>query len=100
MIPEITTTDLAAKLNSEEQFILLDVRELQELAYAKLTDSRLEVAPMSRLAEEGLNALSESAKIARRDDLRHVSSRQPQWAGRRVAVSTGMEKCLQRSRRD
>ena len=62
MIPEITTTDLAAKLNSDEQFILLDVRELEELTYAKLTDSRLEVAPMSRLAEEGLNALSESAR--------------------------------------
>ena len=62
MIPEITTTDLAAKLNSEEQFILLDVRELDELNYAKLTDSRLEVTPMSRLAESGTEALSESAK--------------------------------------
>ncbi|HRQ33803.1 MAG TPA: rhodanese-like domain-containing protein [Anaerolineales bacterium] len=62
MIPEITTTDLAAKLNSDEQFILLDVRELEELTYAKLTDRRLEVTPMSRLAEEGLNALSESAR--------------------------------------
>ena len=62
MIPEITTTDLAAKLNSDEQFILLDVRELQELDYAKLTDSRLEVTPMSRMAEIGTDALSESAK--------------------------------------
>lgn len=63
MIPEITTTDLAAKLNSDEQFILLDVRELEELTYAKLTDRRLEVTPTSRLTEEGLNALSESAKL-------------------------------------
>ena len=62
MIPEITTTDLAAKLKSDEKFILLDVREPVELGYAKLTDSRLEVAPMSRLAEDGLDALSESAK--------------------------------------
>ena len=62
MIPEITTTDLAAKLNSDEKFILLDVRELQELDYAKLTDRRLEVAPMSRMAEIGTDALSESAK--------------------------------------
>ncbi|MBE7534445.1 MAG: hypothetical protein HS124_01770 [Anaerolineales bacterium] len=62
MIPEITTINLAAKLKSEDNFILLDVRELDELNYAKLTDRRLEVAPMSRLAEEGLNALSESAK--------------------------------------
>lgn len=62
MIPEITTTDLAAKLKTDEQFILLDVRELRELEYAKLTDSRLEVTPMSRLAEAGTDALPESAK--------------------------------------
>jgi len=62
MIPEITVNELSQKLNSEEKFILLDVRELTELDYAKLTDSRLEVTPMSRLAREGTQALSESAK--------------------------------------
>lgn len=62
MIPEITTTDLAEKLKSKDKFILLDVRELRELEYAKLTDSRLEVAPLSRLAEAGIDALPESAK--------------------------------------
>jgi len=62
MIPEITTTDLAEKMKSDEKFILLDVRELHELDFAKLTDIRLEVTPMSRLAEEGLDALSESAR--------------------------------------
>ena len=62
MIPEITVTELSEKFNSEENFILLDVRELHELDYAKLTDNRLQVTPMSRLAREGLNALSESAK--------------------------------------
>jgi rhodanese-related sulfurtransferase len=62
MIPEITVTDLAAKLKSEDVFILLDVRELNELEYAKLTDGRLESAPMSRLAQAGTDALSESAK--------------------------------------
>lgn len=62
MIPEITTTDLAEKLKTAEKFILLDVRELQELDYARLTDSRLEVTPMSRLAREGTDALSESAR--------------------------------------
>jgi len=61
MIPEITVNELSQKLNSEEKFILLDVRELTELDYAKLTDSRLEVTPMSRLAREGTQALSESA---------------------------------------
>jgi rhodanese-related sulfurtransferase len=62
MVPEITVTDLSEKLNSEDAFILLDVRELNELDYAKLTDSRLEVTPMSRLSREGTNALSESAQ--------------------------------------
>ena len=62
MIPEITVTELSEKLKSEDVFILLDVRELNELEYAKLTDSRLEVTPMSRLAQEGPGALSEAVK--------------------------------------
>jgi rhodanese-related sulfurtransferase len=60
MYPEITVTELSEKLKSDDKFILLDVRELTELNYAKLTDSRLEVTPMSRLAQEGPSALSES----------------------------------------
>jgi rhodanese-related sulfurtransferase len=62
MIPEINVNELSQKLQSDEKFILLDVRELNELDYAKLTDSRLEVTPMSRLAREGTKALSESAQ--------------------------------------
>ena len=62
MIPEISVNELSEKLKSEDTFILLDVRELQELDYAKLADSRLEVTPMSRMAREGTDALSESAK--------------------------------------
>jgi rhodanese-related sulfurtransferase len=62
MIPEITVTELSEKLKSEDKFILLDVREPQELNFAKLADSRLEVTPMSRLAREGTSALPESAK--------------------------------------
>jgi rhodanese-related sulfurtransferase len=62
MIPEITVTQLSEKLRSEDTFILLDVRELHELNFAKLKDGRLEVAPMSRLAREGASALPESAK--------------------------------------
>lgn len=62
MLPEITVTDLFEKLKSEENFILLDVREPHELDYAKLTDRRLEVTPMSSLAREGTKALSESAQ--------------------------------------
>ncbi len=62
MYPEITVTELGEKLKSEEKFILLDVRELSELEYAKVTDNRLEVVPMSRLAREGIKAMSESAQ--------------------------------------
>ena len=62
MFPEITIAQLSEKLKSEDKFILLDVREFSELDYAKLTDSRLEVTPMSRLAREGTNALSETAQ--------------------------------------
>jgi rhodanese-related sulfurtransferase len=62
MLPEITVTDLSEKLKSKEAFILLDVREPDELDYAKLNDSRLEVTPMSRLAREGTQALSNSAQ--------------------------------------
>lgn len=62
MFPEITVTQLSEKLKSEDSFILLDVRELHELDYAKLTDNRLEITPMSRLSQEGTKALSESAQ--------------------------------------
>jgi rhodanese-related sulfurtransferase len=62
MFPEITVTELAEKLKSEDAFILLDVRELTELDYAKITDNRLKVTPMSRLAQVGTDALPESAR--------------------------------------
>ena len=62
MIPEITVTELGEKIRSEEKFILLDVRELPELAQAKIEDSRLEVLPLSRLANEGVEALPEAVK--------------------------------------
>src|SRR5512138_638160 len=62
MIPEINVTNLSEKLNSDDQFILLDVRELNELDSAKLTDRRLEVTPMSQLAQQRTKALSEAAQ--------------------------------------
>jgi len=62
MLPEITVTELAEKLKSEDPFILLDVREPHELNFAKVSDGRLEVTPMSRLAREGTKALSEAAQ--------------------------------------
>lgn len=61
-ISEITVEELAKKLKSQDQFILLDVREPSELEQARITDARLEVVPMSRLGREGIGALSESAQ--------------------------------------
>jgi rhodanese-related sulfurtransferase len=63
MIPEITVTELANKLKSQEQFILLYVRELLELDQARLTDGRLEVVPMSLLSNQGMGALPESVRL-------------------------------------
>ena len=63
MLPEITVSELSGKLNSDDKFILLDVREPHELNFAKVSDSRLEVTPMSRLAREGTKALSDSAQV-------------------------------------
>ena len=62
MLPEISVTDLSEKLKSQDTFILLDVREPDELNYARVNDSRLEATPMSRLAREGTKALSNSAQ--------------------------------------
>ena len=62
MIPEITVTELDEKLKSDDKFVLLDVRELSELDHAKVTDSRLEVTPMSRLGSEGVVVFSESVQ--------------------------------------
>ncbi len=62
MLPEITVIQLGEKLKSDEKFILLDVRELPELAQAKVDDPRLEVVPTSRLAGEGLEALSDAVR--------------------------------------
>jgi rhodanese-related sulfurtransferase len=59
MFPEITVKELDEKLKSEEKFVLLDVRELDELDFAKIEDPRLEVTPMSSLSSEGTKALSD-----------------------------------------
>ena len=56
-IPEITPKDLAARLQTPDDFILLDVRESWELARARLDDKRLFVVPLSRLGREGTAAL-------------------------------------------
>ena len=49
-IPGISPRDLAVKLKSESSFVLLDVRELWEVSYARIDDPRLVILPISQLA--------------------------------------------------
>jgi rhodanese-related sulfurtransferase len=61
-IPEIDVHQLALKLQSDESFVLLDVREAWELDQAMIVDSRLKVVPMSRLAQLGVDAFPEEVR--------------------------------------
>ncbi len=60
--PEITAEELGEKLKSSENFILLDVREREEFERAKISDARVTLAPMSKLARAGVHALPESVR--------------------------------------
>ena len=55
-VPEVDVHELARKLQTDEPFVLLDVREAWELDQAMIVDSRLKVVPMSRLAQLGADA--------------------------------------------
>ena len=56
-VPEVGVHELARRLQLDEAFILLDVREASELDYAMIVDSRLKVVPLSRVAQLGIEAL-------------------------------------------
>jgi len=58
--PDISVNEVAIKLESEEDFILLDVREYIEQNYARISDSRVLSLPLSQLANEGLTTLLEN----------------------------------------
>ena len=59
-LPQVSVHDVAEKLRQRRQdglpFILLDVREPDEYAYANL-DGEVEYAPLSSLAQQGAAAL-------------------------------------------
>ena len=61
-LPEIDVKTLADKLKSEEGFVLMDVREADELLRAKISDSRLAHVPLSRIAAQGVSALPQSVQ--------------------------------------
>ena len=61
-VPEIDVRELARKLQSDELFVLMDVREAWEFDQAMIVDSRLNVVPMSRLVQLGFEALPENVQ--------------------------------------
>jgi rhodanese-related sulfurtransferase len=61
-VPEVDVHELARRLQSDESFVLLDVREAWELDQALIDDSRLKVVPVSRLAQLGAEALPEEVQ--------------------------------------
>jgi rhodanese-related sulfurtransferase len=58
-VPGLSVQELAQKRDNDEDFILLDVREPNELLYAHLGDDVL-TAPLSELARQGPEALPEA----------------------------------------
>ena len=57
VVPEIDVNALAEKLKSDEDFVLLDVREGWELDRARIADKRLVHAPLSQLSARGMSIL-------------------------------------------
>lgn len=60
--PEVTVHDVKRKLDGEEVFVWLDVREPYELRSATIRDYRVAFAPVSRLAQFQVDALPEEAQ--------------------------------------
>jgi len=61
-VPEIDVRELANMLDSNDPFILLDVREAMELDYAMIENSRLKVVPMNRKAQLGVEVFPEEVQ--------------------------------------
>jgi rhodanese-related sulfurtransferase len=61
--PEIKVADYEARRTNDENYILMDVREPQELRFANLDkDPRLTLVPLSKLARHQLDALPDELK--------------------------------------
>ena len=60
--PEISVQEVEARQKAGDQFVWLDVREPNEHATVSIDDERITLTPLSRLANEQLAALPESAQ--------------------------------------
>ena len=56
-VHEISVQETARKIANSEDFVILDVRELWELALVRLKNGRVIHAPLSQLARPGVYAL-------------------------------------------
>lgn len=56
--PEISAQAVSDRLDNGETFILLDVRERNELALAALAEGTFELVPLSELAQKKTDALT------------------------------------------
>lgn len=59
--PEISVLDVQSKLDEPADFVLLDVREPDEHALARIESDGVTYLPLSRLAQEQVAALPASA---------------------------------------
>lgn len=62
-IPEIDVHELARRLESDRDFVLLDVREPWELERARISDNRVRIAPVSQLARAGVTELPTEVQL-------------------------------------
>ncbi len=60
--PEITVQAVQEKAKAGDQFVWMDVREPLELKSAAITDARVVLTPLSRLAQYQTEALPEAAQ--------------------------------------
>lgn len=62
-VPEIGVEEFGEMLKSDQNFVVLDVREPWEVAQAKWDDERIRFVPLSQLAQYGIMPLSEDVEF-------------------------------------
>jgi rhodanese-related sulfurtransferase len=62
-VAQISVTDLARRRETDDDFLLLDVREQFELQMVKLDDDRVRCIPLSELSSRGTDALPEDLQV-------------------------------------
>ncbi|RMH78483.1 MAG: hypothetical protein D6681_20055 [Calditrichaeota bacterium] len=66
-VPELSVEEVAERLQSNPELIVLDVREPEEVALVQLPHPNVEVVPLSVLIRQGIQALPESVQDRNRE---------------------------------